>query len=124
MKHELDYFPFSYTHVFNFNLIFSKMTYLNSKELQKAEKWANKKCVPFPELGPQLEKIKKKWDHGIYEEVYVFTGDNSPTIVHFVLVDKANLNSERKGIYFFFTYLIYLIFATLVYSNKTMYVLI
>ncbi|CAC5367679.1 PLA2G4 [Mytilus coruscus] len=57
------------------------------EELEKAEKWAKKNRVPFPELN--LDEIKAEWTKGNYEEVYIFSSDNAPTIVHFVMINKT-----------------------------------
>ncbi|XP_052097953.1 cytosolic phospholipase A2-like isoform X2 [Mytilus californianus] len=57
------------------------------RQLEKAEEWARKRCIPFPKL--KLDTIKKKCKDGNYEEVYVFKEDDSPIIVHFVMINKS-----------------------------------
>lgn len=61
--------------------------YFIFKQLEKAEEWARKRCIPFPNL--KLDTIKEKCKGGNYEEVYVFKEDDSPIIVHFVMINKS-----------------------------------
>ncbi|CAG2198331.1 CPLA2 [Mytilus edulis] len=61
------------------------------KHLVKAERWAKEKNVCFPEIENKLKALNIREEHqrSDYEEVYVFEGPNSPTIVHFVLINKS-----------------------------------
>lgn len=75
--------------------------YFIFKQLEKAEEWARKRCIPFPNL--KLDTIKEKCKGGNYEEVYVFKEDDSPIIVHFVMINKSFRKLGKW--YNFFSYL-------------------
>lgn len=66
------------------------------EELEKAKKWADHRNVRFPDLD-QLNEIKQQCEKtGNYDEVYVFEGDKeTPTIVHFVMINKSFRNSNK-----------------------------
>lgn len=69
--------------------------------MKKAKEWAVSRNVPFPDLS-ELDTIDEQTKkEGDYKEMYVFEGDiQTPTIIHFVMINKSYRKMCKQGIYF------------------------
>ena len=74
------------------NILF---VFFASQELFLAETWARKNKLPFPDVREQARQFETE----PLREVYIFRGDNCPTIMHFVLVNTSFRKFKAPGQY-------------------------
>ncbi|XP_043225707.1 cytosolic phospholipase A2-like [Amphibalanus amphitrite] len=63
-------------------------------ELFLAETWARKNRLPFPNVREQARQFETE----PLREVYIFRGENCPTIMHFVLVNTSFRKFKAPGV--------------------------
>ncbi|XP_037083335.1 cytosolic phospholipase A2-like isoform X2 [Pollicipes pollicipes] len=64
------------------------------QELELAETWARKNKLPFPPIREQVAQFERE----PLREMYIFRGNDCPTIMHFVLVNTSFRKFKAPGV--------------------------